>query len=192
MFVLTLFLPKFTSEEPVPVTSEVAEGLLRGGFLDIVALAYYLFIVSSLIVVFFADIKYGIIPDKIVFPSIIVSMVYFFMLHNSYFIIHLLSALGAFLFFLLLFLVSRGRGMGFGDVKLVFLLGLFLGWPQIIIALYFSFLTGAIIGCILVLWRKKRFSGGTIPFGPFLAAGAFVSLFWGEYILGKIAEGLLW
>lgn len=146
------------------------------------ALGYYLFVAATLIVVFFADLKYGIIPDKIVYPGVVISLLYLFILHNSLFIIHLLSALGAFLFFLLLFLVTRGRGMGFGDVKLVFLLGLFLGFPKIILALYFAFLTGAFVGCILILWRKKRLSE-TIPFGPFLSAGAFIAMFFGDVFL---------
>jgi prepilin signal peptidase PulO-like enzyme (type II secretory pathway) len=149
--------------------------------------------------VFFADIKYGIIPDKIVFPAIVVSLLYLFMLHNSYFsprgeagMIHLLSGSGAFLFFLILYLATKGRGMGFGDVKLVFLLGFFLGWPNVIVAFYIAFLTGAILGCILILWGKKKFSGGMIPFGPFLVLGAVISLFWGEEMLSKIMLGLHW
>ncbi len=169
------------------------EGIMNHelGIMGIVSVIYYLFIVSSFIVVFFADLKYGIIPDKVVFSSIVVSIVYLFILHNSYFIIHLLSALGAFLFFFLLYLITRGQGMGFGDVKLVFLLGLFLGWPKVIVAFYIAFLTGAILGCILILWGKKKFSGGTVPFGPFLVLGAITSLFWGEHILIKIMQAIL-
>jgi len=142
-------------------------------------LFYYLFIVSSLVVIFFADLKYGIIPDKIVYPAILVSFLYLISQYPNILISNIFSALGAFLFFLLLFLATRGRGMGFGDVKLVFLLGLFLGWPKVIVAFYIAFLTGAIIGCILILWRKKKFSGGTIAFGPFLVLGAIIALFWG-------------
>jgi len=149
---------------------------------QILTLIYYLFVVSSLIVVFFTDLKYGIIPDKIVYPSILVSIAYLFINHKSLFINHLLVGIGAFIFFLLLFLATRGRGMGFGDVKLVFLLGLFLGWPKIMLALYFAFLTGAVLGCILILWRKKRLSE-TIPFGPFLSAGAFIAMFFGDVFL---------
>lgn len=148
----------------------------------LMSLIYYLFIVSSLIVIFFADLKYGIIPDKIIFPSIIVSLIYLFFIHNSLFLIHLWSALGAFLFFLLLFLVTQGRGMGFGDAKFAFLMGLVLGFPNIIIALYVAFLTGAIIGCILIVWRKKRIFGTIIPFGPFLAAGTLISIFLGNFL----------
>ena len=164
---------------------------LRGGSLDIVALAYYLFILSSLIVIFFTDLKYGIIPDKIVYPAILTVSIY--TIFNFQFSIfnYFLSALGAFLFFLILYLVTKGRGMGFGDVKLVFILGLFLGFPKAVVAFYIAFLTGAIFGCILIVWGKKKFFGGTIPFGPYLVLGTFISLFWGEAIMYKVFRFLL-
>ena len=150
---------------------------------------FYLFLIGSLIVVFFADLKYGIIPDKIIFPAIAVSFLYFLINHSpasptggSLIINHLFSAVGASLFFLLLFLITKGKGMGFGDVKFAFLMGLILGFPNIIVGLYVAFLTGAIIGCILILWRKKRVFGTAIPFGPFLVIGTLVSIFLGNFL----------
>lgn len=154
----------------------------------ILTLIYYLFIVSSFIVIFFTDLKYGIIPDKILFPAILVSLAYLFFIHNSLFVTHLLSGVGAFLLFLLLHLITKGKGMGFGDVKLVFLMGLFLGFLNTILALYLAFLTGAVVGLILILWGKRKFFGGKIPFGPFLVLGTLISLFLGE----KIIKALLW
>jgi|SRR3989344_7981357 len=152
---------------------------------------YLLFITCSLIVIFFSDLKYGIIPDKIIFPAIAIAAIY----HLSFPIFHLqaipqvslvnflLSALGAFIFMLLLFLTTRGKGMGFGDVKLAFLMGLILGFPLIISAFYLAFLTGAAIGIILIIWGKKKLSGGKIPFGPFLVLGTFLNLFLGSQII---------
>src|SRR3989344_5965745 len=98
----------------------------------------------------------------------------------------MLSAVGASLFFLALFLITKGRGMGFGDVKFAFLMGLVLGFPGIIVALYIAFLTGALVGCILIIWRRKKMFGTSIPFGPFLVLGTFVSIFWGESIFQRI------
>lgn len=182
MFVLTFFFIDqgvFTLEDRGGM-----EPLLGGDFLDFITLSFYLFIVATLIVVFFADLKYGIIPDKIVYLAIIVVSIFLIrqLADPNILISNVLSAIGAFLFFFLLYLVTRGRGMGFGDVKLVFLLGLFLGFPKIILALYFAFLTGAFVGCILILWRKKRLSA-SIPFGPFLSAGAFIAMFLGDVFL---------
>ncbi len=68
--------------------------------------------------------------------------------------------------------------MGMGDVKLAGLMGLFLGFPEIVVALALAFLTGAFAGVILILIGKKRF-GEHIPFGPFLVNATWISLFWG-------------
>ena len=81
--------------------------------------------------------------------------------------------------------------MGFGDVKLAFLIGLILGFPKTVVALYVAFLTGAVISIILILGKKKKFKGSTIPFGPFLVIGTFIALFWGEVILQKVFPFLL-
>lgn len=159
--------------------------------ITIMQLVFFLFIVSSLIVIFFTDLKYGIIPDKIIYLSIVVTFIYL-ILNTKYLILsHLLSAIGAFLFFLLLFFITRGRGMGLGDVKFAFLQGLLLGWPNILIGVYAAFLTGAVAAIILVVWGKKRFRGSTIPFGPFLVIGTIIALFWGAAIWQKALPGLL-
>ncbi|MCL5433261.1 MAG: prepilin peptidase [Patescibacteria group bacterium] len=156
----------------------------------IISLIYYLFISSSLIVIFFTDLKYGIIPDKILYPTIGVSLL-FQILNTRYLIPNTISsAIGAFLFFLLLFLITKGKGMGFGDVKFVFFMGLFLGFPKILSAFYVAFLTGAVVSLILILWGKKRFFGGTIPFGPFLVFATFVCFFYGEKIIKLLLPGI--
>ncbi|HZE86743.1 MAG TPA: prepilin peptidase [Methylomirabilota bacterium] len=144
---------------------------------------YYLFIVSTLIILFFTDLKYGILPFVVIFPTIIISLGYILLTTQSLLLNDLLSAFGAFLFFLLLFFITKGRGMGFGDVVYVFLMGLLLGFPNIVLGLYIAFLSGAIISLILVLIKRKKLQGGTVPFGPFLVAGTFISLFWGQQIL---------
>jgi prepilin signal peptidase PulO-like enzyme (type II secretory pathway) len=81
--------------------------------------------------------------------------------------------------------------MGFGDVKFAFLMGLVLGFPDIAVALYIAFLTGAVVGCILIIWRKKRIFGTTIPFGPFLVIGSLVSIFLGNTLIQDILAVLL-
>ena len=156
-------------------------------------LIYYLLIVSSLIVVFFADLKYGIIPDKILLPAIVVSLVYltistfYFPSSNVLHSIsnHLLSAFGSFLFFLLLYLITKTQGMGFGDVKLSFLMGLILGFPGVVLAIYLAFLTGGLVGIILILWKKKKLKS-SVAFGPFLVVGVLLSLFFQGQIIEQI------
>jgi len=89
-----------------------------------------------------------------------------------------MSALGAGAFFLFIFevyqRVRRTEGMGFGDVKLAIALGLLLGFPDILIALGTSFITGAIIGVVLIVFGKSGLKTA-VPFGPFLAFGSFVA-----------------
>lgn len=151
-------------------------------FASSLQLAIYLCIISAFIVIFFTDIKYGIIPDKILVPGAIATLIWILLFHQSLLLGHILSALGASLFFLIIFALTRGRGMGFGDVKLSFLIGLILGFPGTLFAIYLAFLTGAILSIILVLTGRKRLKGSTIPFGPFLVGGALVNIYLGEQI----------
>ena len=72
--------------------------------------------------------------------------------------------------------------MGVGDIKLVFFMGLLLGWPNILVALFFSFLIGAIIGLGLIVAGKKTLKS-EVPFGPFLVTGTFIALFLGQPII---------
>ncbi|EKD85636.1 MAG: hypothetical protein ACD_37C00671G0018 [uncultured bacterium] len=142
---------------------------------------YYLTIVSSLVVVFFTDLKYGIILDKVTFPLVFTVFLWLLFQDITSLPEHLLSAVGSFIFFLLIFLLTRGKGMGLGDVKFSFVLGLTLGISGTILALYIAFLTGGIIGFILIIWKKKNLKTA-VPFGPFLVVGFLISLFFSEQI----------
>jgi len=144
----------------------------------------YLFIISSfLIIIFVYDLKHFIIPDSAIFSAIILTFFYNLVL-NSQFLIRnsIFAAIGVCLFFLIIFALSRGKWLGFGDVKLVLFMGLFLGFPAILVALFFSFLIGAIIGIILILLKKKGLKS-EVPFGPFLIIGTYIALFWGKEII---------
>lgn len=139
-----------------------------------------LIIASSFIVIFFADIKYQIIPDEMII-SLLGGSLLFIVFTSRSLLPYLLTSLIAAGFFLAIYVVTRGRGMGFGDVKLVFALGLFLGFPKALIALYIAFLTGAVVSLILILVKKKRLKS-RIAFGPFLVGGSVLSLIFGQYI----------
>ncbi len=152
--------------------------------MGIVVLLYYLLMLPIFFTIFFTDLKYGIIPFQLVLAGSVITSFYLLYTFSPYILLsHLLSAFAAFAAFLFLFLITKGRGMGFGDVVLVFLMGLFLGSPDIAFALYIAFLTGAVTSLILILIGSKRLRHDTIPFGPFLAIGTFISLFYGDYIL---------
>lgn len=85
-------------------------------------------------------------------------------------------------FFLSLIIITRGKGMGGGDVKLGAFIGLILGFPNSLLAIILSFITGATFAIGLILVGKKSF-GQVIPFGPFLVLGSLISLYWGSEIL---------
>ncbi len=72
--------------------------------------------------------------------------------------------------------------MGVGDIKLAFFMGLFLGWPGILVALFLAFFFGAIIGIGLIMSGKKQLSS-EVPFGPFLVTGTFIALLWGQQLI---------
>ena len=160
-------------------------------------LFFLLLILSFLAVIFIYDLKHYIIPDSMVFSAIIVAFLYqlsrvldfrlisefsFQALDFKIILSPLLSAFAAAFFFFSIFFISRGKWMGFGDVKLAFLMGLMLGWPNILLALFLSFLIGAIIGLGLVS-RGRKTMKSEVPFGPFLVSGTLIALFCGDFII---------
>lgn len=148
-----------------------------------VLLAYF-FLFSSFLVIFVADFKYQIIPDSMLVAGLAgIGLLWMTPVRSGDNPLpYLASAAGGFLFFYLIYALSRKRAMGFGDVKLSFVLGLLLGFPLTIIAFYMAFLTGAVVGVILILVGEARFRS-RIAFGPFLVLGTAMALIWGESMI---------
>jgi len=132
---------------------------------------YILFI--SLLVIFVADLKYQTIPDSMIVLGVIGAF------WNG---MHVVPAVGSFVFLYLLWALTHRRGIGFGDVKFAFLMGLLLGFPGVVIAFYVAFLTGALVGVILIVGRKKTWKS-KIAFGPFLVLGTVVAGVWQQQLL---------
>jgi len=95
---------------------------------------------------------------------------------------YLVSAIVGSGFLLILYLITKKKGIGFGDVKLAIFMGLFLGWPKIILAMYIAFITGAVIG-VIGIFLKKINKKSQIAFGPFLILGTVIAWLWGKQIL---------
>jgi leader peptidase (prepilin peptidase)/N-methyltransferase len=112
---------------------------------------------SVLFLILMIDLKFGIIPDKIILFGALATIVYLLIANSSSFLNCLLSAVGGFLFFLFLVVITKGRGMGMGDAKFAILIGLLLGFPIAAFSFYLAFLTGALVSIILILIGKKRF-----------------------------------
>ncbi len=148
---------------------------------NVINFVFLLYIASVFIIIFVYDLKFYLIPDSVLFPAIIITFIWRLFaitaLPN-----YLLAALIAAGFFLFIFLISKGKWMGFGDVKLAILLGLLLGFPNILAGLFLSFLFGAIIGTGLIFLKKKGMKS-EMPFAPFLILGTFVALLWGNQII---------
>jgi prepilin signal peptidase PulO-like enzyme (type II secretory pathway) len=150
------------------------------------AYVYLLLMAGFLVVIFVYDLKHYIIPDKVIYPAIAIAGIFNFQfsIFNQFpiFQFSILSAIGAAAFFAVIVLISRGRWMGIGDIKLAFLMGLILGWPNILVALFSAFFIGAIIGLGLIIAGKKQLSS-EVPFGPFLVTGTFLAIFLGEQLI---------
>lgn len=95
---------------------------------------------------------------------------------------HLLGAIAGLAIVGLIIMITRGKGMGIGDLKLAGALGLIFGWPDIIFVLIFSFVIGSLYGIYLLIRRIKGFKD-SVPFGPFLVLGSATLIFFGQDIL---------
>lgn len=91
------------------------------------------------------------------------------------------AALGA-VFFSTVILLSRGKAMGWGDAKLAAAIGLMIGWPDAIMALMIAFIIGAMAGIIALVSKKKKLKDA-LPFGPFIAIGTAVVVYFGYDII---------
>ena len=144
---------------------------------------FYLLVTACfLIIIFIYDLKTYFILDKIIYPAIGIVLLWNIFNNWSGLLMLLLTAFLSAAFFFIIWLLSKGKAMGFGDAKLGFLMGLFLGFPGILVALFFAFLGGALVGLGLISSGKKKLKS-QVPFGPFLITGTFVALFWGEKIV---------
>jgi len=150
-----------------------------------VSLIFWIF-VSLLVIVTFIDLDHQIIPDVISLPGIVLGFVGSFLIPwvtwtDSIFGI-LLGGGSLFLVAAGYELLTKNEGMGGGDIKLLAMIGAFLGWKAVLPIIFISSLLGTLVGVPLVLF--KRDAGRLkLPFGPFLSASAVIWLFWWENLL---------
>jgi len=124
------------------------------------------------------DLDHQMIPDAITLPGILIGLVINLASRRISWLDSVVGILLGGGLFLVIILVSRG-GMGGGDLKLGAMLGAFLGWKALIVALFVAIVLGGAIGAVL-LATGRRGRKDPIPFGPFLAAGGAMALFWGK------------
>lgn len=153
--------------------------------LKFLALPYLLFIAALMIAIFVTDFELQIIPDEFVLLGLMITFPFFPLFARKQMYEHYFAGFLAGGFLLLLHFLTKGRGMGLGDVKLALLVGMILGLKLAMMWLYLAFVIGAIVGIILIKLQKTQF-GRHIAFGPFLVISFFVVLFWGESMAGAL------
>ncbi len=168
---------------------------------EALALARLLFIIAVLIVVFVIDLEHYLILDVVVLPAaliilglnIAVDLVH----HHSLFSLSSLTGGGivaavlAAGFFYLIWRISKGLWMGFGDVKLNLVLGLALGLPGIAVGLFLSFIFGSLVGIGLIALGQKQLTS-RVPFGTFLSAATVITLFYGPALAAWYGQLIGW
>jgi len=169
---------------------ELLNGLLTAALfyrfgISVTFAALFLFC-SALVVIIFIDLEHQIIPDEISLSGIVIGFIFSFILPWQSW---LNSLLGILLGGGSLFLVAWGyekltgkEGMGGGDIKLLAMMGAFLGWKAVPFIIFISSLAGSIIGISIMLICKKD-SKLAIPFGPYLAFAAILYVFYGRQII---------
>lgn len=189
----------------IPIRSLVVElvtGLLFAFFNWRYGMNYELLLIiiycCLFIILIITDLEQGILPDKIVFPGMIMALlmaglgtIFGFepvFIKEAIPRLHKLwitnAAIGGAVGFFILFIIAlifRG-GMGWGDVKLAGLIGLAAGFPLVLVAIFLAVVSGGLVAIILLLLKIKR-RKEPVPFGPFLAVAAMATLLWGSDLL---------
>lgn len=151
------------------------------------AAAAYAALFSALLVITGTDLSHTIIPDSVTLPGIVVGLVGAATILPVGFANAVLGVLvgGGLLWGLAVvspYLFGK-EGMGGGDIKLLAMVGAFLGWRAALLTIMIGALTGSVVGISLIVFKILR-RDEYIPFGPFLALGAIVALFFHQAILG--------
>lgn len=134
-----------------------------------------------LVILFVYDFRYSYILDRFSIPAMILALVFNVVLGAD--ALNLL--LGGFLiggFFAFQFLISNGKWVGGGDVRMGMFMGFLLGLSGGIVALFLSYILGAIAGIFLIATKKRKLDS-QVPFGTFMAIAMLITMIWGEQIL---------
>ncbi len=135
-----------------------------------------------LVVVFVYDLKFSYILDRFTIPAMVVALVMNVWIGSLSIVSMLIGAVMVGGFFLVQFMVSKGRWIGGGDIRLGVVMGLLLGWQVVLLALLISYMFGGFVGIGLILFKHKKIESA-VPFGTFLGIGTFVAMLWGEKII---------
>lgn len=166
-----------------PIT-ELSSGLtFLALFLHVQNLELFIWLIPHffvLLFIFFYDLRYKEIHDYILIPAIIYAFFANIWIGNMESAI--IGAAVGVSFFGLQYFASQGRWIGSGDIRIGAFMGLFLGWPMILLSIILSYIIGSVISIGLLL-SKKASAKTAIPLGPFLVLGTVLVFFFGDFIL---------
>lgn len=172
-----------------PIIEAVTASLLLAFFLKY-GLSFdflvYAVVTPALVIITVIDIEHQIIPDVITLPGIVLGLAV-----GTYTIGYANSLIGFFLgggLFYLLAVLSNG-GMGGGDIKYIAAVGALLGWEKVLLIIFIGAFLGSVVSLIQIATEKKS-RKSLIPFGPFLAIGTLVTLFYGNWLIRLYLEYL--
>lgn len=175
----------------VELTTAILFGLLAyhfgiGSNYALVQLSAWLIITILLIAAATFDARYQLLPDVFTLPAlgmaVILLLVQYFGFGQHQVVWNLLGAAVFVAFYGLLYLGSKGKWIGQGDIILAGILGLLLVPSQLAVAVFATYVVGAVVGGILLVLNKAK-RGHHIAFGPFLVVGLYIGLFWGQAVL---------
>jgi leader peptidase (prepilin peptidase)/N-methyltransferase len=154
---------------------------------DVLQMTLGLVLVTFLVPMAVIDIDLKIIPNKLTAPAAVLALALGAVLEPSYLPEQLAAGAGALIFFLLPTLIHQ-KGMGMGDVKLVAVLGLYLG-RAVAPAIFIALILGVVVGAAIIAMKGMSDGRRTkVPFGPFLAVGALVAFFVGDAIVDSYTD----
>jgi leader peptidase (prepilin peptidase)/N-methyltransferase len=181
---------------PISIQYPLVEGITAAVFLLVAwmtplepVLASRLVLASALIVLFAIDLELQLLPNAITLPGIVIGFAFSFFTPTGWQNSLIGIALGGGLLYAIAagyYLWRRQEGMGMGDVKMLAMIGAFLGWQAVIVTLILSSLAGAIVGIGLMAAQR----GGmkvALPFGTFLALGALAAMLFGDALVAWYA-----
>jgi leader peptidase (prepilin peptidase)/N-methyltransferase len=152
-----------------------------------VELAAFALLSSALVAIFFIDLDFQIIPDVITLPGLLIGLL-LSLLPGGIGIIDALigAAAGGGSLYLIALLgdwLFKKESMGGGDIKMAAMLGAFLGWEKVLLVFIMSAVIGLVVSVALMVFSSRLRRERIIPFGPFLAAAAFISVLYGDAII---------
>jgi leader peptidase (prepilin peptidase) / N-methyltransferase len=153
--------------------------VIKGLSLDFAIISFYSFV---FVVIGLIDFETMLIPNKIVYPAAVLALIINIFLPGSRIISTLIGGAVGFAILFIPLVVTSGRGMGMGDIKMAALIGLITGFPVVFVGVLGGAVLGGLVAIILLVSGLKK-RKEAVPFGPFLAVSTIAALVWGEDLI---------